>query len=330
MISNNEQLTEAREALEAAEAGLAALKARIWQPNPELFRAMADAPTRLIRQLRAQIDEYTGVLFASDTADFWIELEGPRVRLGTTSFAEISRTIEATRQGVLRLAEHIFSGIQRHTGRPLESLRQLCNLSPVALQPGSVRVGLQLANPANTQLWDSNESNAVSKAVEVLMKTLEWSASEENPLEDKNLPQSPDLRRLALQAVFGIAPRPSSNITSVRFVGRRVPAGAGFELTVKSRDRVRAAISTSTLDQFEEHEGVIRELDLDGPSFTLRERANGQPPLKCNYDGGQLEGLVKENIDKRVLLHGKRLYQDGLPKELFVENLFPVLPEKSQ
>jgi hypothetical protein len=50
-------------------------------------------------------------------------------------------------------------------------------------------------------------------------------------------------------------------------------------------------------------EGVIRSIDLDAQTFTLRERPENLPDLPCEYSK-QIEEVVKEFLDCRVTLSG--------------------------
>jgi hypothetical protein len=49
--------------------------------------------------------------------------------------------------------------------------------------------------------------------------------------------------------------------------------------------------------------GIIREVDLDKRTFSLRERRDGSPPLDCEYDEIS-EDLVKHFLDEPVVITG--------------------------
>jgi hypothetical protein len=49
--------------------------------------------------------------------------------------------------------------------------------------------------------------------------------------------------------------------------------------------------------------GVIREVDLDKRTFSLRERRDGLPPLDCEYDETN-EHIIKSLLDEPVVITG--------------------------
>jgi hypothetical protein len=49
--------------------------------------------------------------------------------------------------------------------------------------------------------------------------------------------------------------------------------------------------------------GVIREVDLDQRTFSLRDRRDGLPPLDCEYDDASMH-LVKSLLDEPVVITG--------------------------
>jgi hypothetical protein len=76
MIRNDEQLTVVREQLARVESALAALRRDVLPVNPRLYEVMSESYAATIQQLRAQIDEYLGIITVPRSADFVVALEG--------------------------------------------------------------------------------------------------------------------------------------------------------------------------------------------------------------------------------------------------------------
>ena len=67
---------------------------------------------------------------------------------------------------------------------------------------------------------------------------------------------------------------------------------------------LRAQIDTYLgIESPTEVSGVIRELDLDKRTFSLRERPQELPELNCEYDE-ENEGVVKTYLDEPVIITG--------------------------
>lgn len=78
---------------------------------------------------------------------------------------------------------------------------------------------------------------------------------------------------------------------------------------VKGLERIDEAIDGTVAAQVEEHEGDLREIDLNSFSFTLR-HTNEIEQIQCTFEEGLLEA-AKEALDRRVRVTGTRLVQTG-------------------
>jgi hypothetical protein len=112
-----------------------------------------------------------------------------------------------------------------------------------------------------------------------------------------------------LNALKSFVPRPRGDVDSVDLTGRYVPQGRTIRLTKAVHSRIDQAIDRTVAAQVEEHEGDLREIDLDSFSFTLR-HTNEIEQIQCTFEEGLLEA-AKEALDRRVRVTGTRLVQPG-------------------
>jgi hypothetical protein len=120
----------------------------------------------------------------------------------------------------------------------------------------------------------------------------------------------PDHLRLLLNALKTLIPRPRGTIESVEITG---PGMSGsrppIRLTRALHARLDQAIDRVVVEQVEEHFGVVREIDLDDLSFTLR-NLEGIEQIACAFDDSLLEP-AKDALDKPVKVTGVRQVQGG-------------------
>ena len=302
MITDKEQLHQAVECLEDMYTALGSLKREVLPLNPQQFALMAEGPLDQIRQLQEQIDAYTGESLAAElTADVWLKLEGRNIKWPETPTSVLTAVLDSLRKGVQLVAEFLATG--QLTTRPTDDLKQACDLRVVAFQPGSLQVGLILPVPEDPPLPIDEEPSVAERALAEFLEVAAWAAADTDLAELDRKIVNPVERRVVLNAVKPLAPRPRGSVQSIQISGRFRPAGTPVRLTRRVHTRIDSAIDHLVSTQVETHEGDLREIDLDNHSFILRNAGQGE--LRCSFDDDILEA-AKEALDSRVQVTGSR------------------------
>ncbi|MBO0798531.1 MAG: hypothetical protein J2P31_06890 [Blastocatellia bacterium] len=305
MIENERQLNQTRNAIRDLEAALMSLKKDIYSVNPQRFFLMAEPIIEQIQDLRAKVDEYTGLASALGyETEVWLCLEGRDISLGSTPTSIFSAMIDILRRGVQTVAEYLQQGGVR--ARPTDEIKQACDLRIVGLTSGSVKVGLRL--PAASELNADNDLAAkqAMRALDIYLKTVEWVGSGEDlSLLEKEIPDK-EHRRLLLNQVSRIIPRPRGGVEVVGFSGKRL-LGRTVRLRREDRDRVREAIEKTLTEEWQIVEGTLREIDLDSRSFIIRNPSEtSETRCSISQTADDLLDIAKEALDHKVIVMGTR------------------------
>jgi hypothetical protein len=305
MIENDEQLDQTRMAITRLESALKMLKRDVLPVNPARYALMAEPAVDQIQALRNQIDEYTGVTSAvSQEADLWMKLEGPEISLGDAPTSVVTAMLDLLRRGVQTVAEFLQRGAVG--ARPTADMKHACDLRIVAWLPGSVQVGLRLPEIAGEAQQASGLHEGASQALAMYLQAASWVGSNEGPdVLEMAIPEA-EQRRLVLNQVSRIIPRPRGATVRVELSGRAVQRP--ITLQRSAQQRVRDAISHATQEDLVTVEGLLREIDLDGLSFIVRDPESVGRETRCEIrsDSDDLLGIAKEALDHAVVVRGTR------------------------
>jgi hypothetical protein len=285
MIETQAQLEQARQALVHLEGALGALRDRVHPANPPLFEAMAQDYVAGIQRLRNDIDAYLGVPeITRAAAPLWMVLNGEALDRSDISSRLLSEWLARLRKAIHRVALYLETGTVRPVGRPDQAILDATDLHVLAVQPGSIRIGLRApATYVQDDLFAVEPPPLTAlpaRAIERLLRMAVWAASgrTDPPLDD--FPDRDEAALLARQ-VATLAPTPRGSVRVVTFEGAMIPADQPIRMQVDARLRLKGL--ENLLSQVSEQTvyGVIREIDLDVRRIILRERGPGMIDLKC-------------------------------------------------
>ncbi|MBY0527592.1 MAG: hypothetical protein K2R98_29615 [Gemmataceae bacterium] len=317
MIQDDAQLERTKEALTHLERAMAALHRDRASIHPDRLALMAEPILEDLRRLRAEIDEYIGVFAAVQAeAPLWLRLRGPGIELHDAPTSVVTALIDLLRVGIQTVAEYIERGAL--SARPTALLRQSCDLRIVAWAPGSIQVGLRLPDVLPALYPEMNLENPASKALGLYLRAAAWTGSDEELAGlERDVPDS-EQRRLILNQVARLIPRPRGALEVVELSGRALPRGPA-RLRRESRIRVRSAIDRIIQEERMTEEGVLREIDLDQRTFIVRQ-LEGDREARCaiSTDADDLLAIAKDSLDYRVVVVGTR------KKDPTRRNAFPL------
>ena len=306
MIENDEQLEQTRGAIAHLEAGLVSLKRDVLPLNRARFALMAEPVVSHIRELRAQVEEYVGVTSAiSEEAEIWMRLKGPEIELGDAPTSVVTTMLELLRRGVQSVAEFLHKGMVG--ARPTSDMKHACDLRIVAWMEGSVQVGLRLPESVATSTEEVSLSEQARNALKLYLVAASWVGSDEDSSHLERAIPSAEQRRLLLNQVARLVPRPRGATDLVELSGRELPRGP-VRLHRESNARVRQAISTIVREELATAQGLLREIDLDQRSFTVRTPDGAGMETKCEIEANSddLLEIAKDALDHPVIVRGTR------------------------
>ncbi len=304
MIQNDTQLQQSRDAATSLERSLALLKKDQGIIHPDRYALMASPILEDLRQIRQSIDDYLGVTSAIQLSmPLWLKLQGPELSLDNAPSSVVTSLIDILRVGVQTVAEYLLKG--RIGARSTAKLKEACELRLAAWQPGSIQVGLQLPEPAPFLFEDMDLGKMAREALNIYLIGAAWVGSEEDVAKLASLLPDSEQRRVVLNQIGRLIPRPRGRLDSVELSGRLVVCPV--RLRRESRERVRNAITKLVHEEIVRTEGILREIDLDERTFILR-KPDADEEIRCAIpqEAADLLEIAKSVLDHRVAVAGTR------------------------
>ena len=303
MITNDEQLNQAVERLGSMYRAMAALRAEVLPVNARQFALMAEGPVDEIRRLQAQIDAYTGREAAEEyDADVWLRLYGRDIEWPEVPTSVLTAALDAFRKGVQMVAQLISS--DQVMTRPRRELRRACDMRVVAFRPGSLRVGLRLPDEPEVEFAASREKSLGHQALVTYLNVAAWVSSEGDLPDPVQQIEHAQKRRLLLNALKPLVPRPRGDVEGVEISSRLIPDGRTIRLTRAVYHRLVQALDRPAAEEVETYVGHLREIDLDHRTFTLRD-VNEVSTIRCTFQDDLLE-TARGALGRWVRVSGSR------------------------
>lgn len=316
MIQNDEQLNQTRAAISDLESALASLKRDVLPVNKARFALMAEPVVNQIRELRCKVEDYVGITSAvSQEADLWMRLEGPEIELGDAPTSVVTAMLDILRVGIQSVAEFLQRGVVG--ARPTASLKDACDLRIVGWMPGSVQVGLRLPEMTSLPSGGDNLHERAQQALSLYLEAGAWVASEDDATELERAIPDAEQRRLLLNQIARLVPRPRGATQEVEISGRGLIRGP-IRLHRSARERVRNALSHTVQEDLMSVQGLLREIDLDERSFKVREPLIAGKETRCQIAGeaDDLLEIAKAALDHAVIVRGTQR-KDTMRRQAF-------------
>ena len=308
MIQTDLELQQAVEQLQRMYVALASMHRDIFPRNPQKFALFAEGPQDEIAKLQADIDEYTGrSALAELDADLWLRLQGPGLAWPHAPISVLTAYLDNLRKGVQTVVEFNQSG--NLTTPPSKELKRNCDLQVSTLMAGSLCVGIRLPDGVQWELTESREPHPVRAALQQYLAVAEWIASDAEPERLQDLVSDPQKRRVLLNAIKPFLPRPRGDVESLEISGKLLAGRPLVRLTRQSQQRINTVIDQLAAERVETHSGDLREIDLDGRSFMLR-NAEDVHEVRCLFEEDLME-TAKLALDRRVQVTGSRRVEPG-------------------
>lgn len=310
MIDNQASLQQAMGQLSQLYLALTDLRDTVLPKSRQRFDLMAGGILADIRQLEQEVAVFTGRADAEEDApDIWIRVSGgPELSGAEAPTSVLAYFTETFRKGVQMAAEYLQAGMV--SSRPTQALKRACDFRIVALQPGSIRVGLSLPQQAEPgEMEEVVPRELVTRALDEYLVVADWVASTRTEEEMARTTEDTELLSILLREVSRMAPPPRGEVDAVEFRGRAVPK-AELRLTRGSYDRARKALDRTMAWMPMKLVGDLREIDLDKRTFTLRNLEGGGQEVPCRV-GVPILPLAIAALDHRVEVRGAQALKAG-------------------
>lgn len=320
MTQTRDHVRILREQMTRIEDALLSVREDVHPSSPARFQMMAEAYVDQLSELRAQYEELLGVRAIEEAgADFVVGIEGNGISLGNARLSTITQVLDRVRVGIQRVLHSRESEPVASSGRKPKWVELLSDMAIQRLAPGSVRVHL-MERPDAT-LYDDEQRRQLRETIQLIVQTAEWSTK-----AVETAPASGSDWKVLLSVLQSIAPAKRGPIASISLGGRL--AGTRNEVVIgrAARERIEAELkSLAEAEEQAEAFGVVREIDLDKRTFSLRQRG-GEPDIACEYIE-DLEASVKAALDQPVIVAGTLRRKQPTQLQMTVEVIQVVLDE---
>jgi hypothetical protein len=240
MIRTHEGLAQALEAMGDMCRALVSVREDILPVNPRNFAVYASGFVDEIRKLQEQIDEFSGRVAAEEHgSDVWLRVVGPPQDLAEVPMGLVTALLGAFREAVQAVTG--FASAGQHATRPDGALERASDFRITAFRLVGPCVGMRI--PDDLDGCDSQDQSLVRQALGRLLEVADWAGSDA-PAEDlESLCPDPRERRVILDALKPLVPRPGGDIERLEVSGRAAPRGRTISLTRASHPRIDQAIA---------------------------------------------------------------------------------------
>jgi hypothetical protein len=152
-----------------------------------------------------------------------MKLEGKEIEPGDAPTSVVTKMLDVLRVGVQAVAEFLSRGAMGI--RPTAQIKAACDLRITSWVPDSVKVGLRL--PEVDASLSPEIRDEAERALRLYLQTATWVASQDDSALLETEVPNPTERRLLLNQVERLVPRPNGGIEYVELFGRKMPRGAG-------------------------------------------------------------------------------------------------------
>ena len=287
------------------------------------LEAVAATQYQEILRLRAELDAAMG--FVEQPCDLMVALRGPTIGLGVAPASVVAGFLTKMRGATQTVTAYLDTGSLSGRTRSAQSLTQPTDFEFVGVTSGSIQLKLNL--PQTRTLFPEHERGTVERGLRLMMKTVEWTGSYERVEDLISTVEDERLTRLLLSQVQLFAPSPQGEVLKVEFSGRLADPAGSYVLSHKSTARIRDAFRYA----FEKavratEEGKLRSVDVDSGVFSLRQRPDDLPDLRCIIPRENMPQAIELLVDDaRVWVTGELEHDKrGRPSSLRVEEIYEV------
>lgn len=285
--------------------------------------AIAEVQYQEILRLRAELDSALG--FLEQPCDLMVSLSGPTIGQGAAPASAIAGFFTNMRAAMQAVSVYLETGLLSGRGRLPQHITQPTDFQFAGAASGSIRLKLNLPEPKT--LFPEFERENTERGLKLILHTVEWTASSKGIEDLLREVDDERLTRLLLSQVQRVAPTVNGAVLSMEFSGRLTDPDQIYVLSRRSSARIRDAFKSA----FEEsvsvvEEGKLRSVDIDSGAFTLRQRPDDQPDLRCIIPREILSQAIDFLLDDATVAVSGELDYDkrGRATSLRVEEIYEV------
>jgi hypothetical protein len=149
-------------------------------------------------------------------------------------FSTLSPMLTGHRNWLMRCRLRIQEGVADPSYGALGTARELgraCDMHVVAFRPGSLRVGLRLPEQPEVEFTASREKSLGHQALVTYLDVATWVSSEGDLPDPAQQIEDAQERRLLLNTLKPLVPRPRGDVEGVEISSRLIPDGRTIRLT---------------------------------------------------------------------------------------------------
>lgn len=230
---------------------------------------------------------------------------------GTVPASVIRQVVDGATTALKKIAGQVFHAAHAQ-GRKANIIRQFYDLPMQGIAYNSFEIAFRLPDRKQLNLGAGEFPEELGSEFDEIGKQLEQALSwaiDAKPEEDNEL-----LHIDLLEALEKLVPPQTGIVKSVELRGRIFRAHhACYQLTRDTSKRVRRALGKARVSQerISKVSGLVRELDKDDMSFTLRETDDSKDHV-CRFPQEFFDDVLEVfNTDQRVTISGRENIKNG-------------------
>ena len=291
--------------------------------SPEVLDAIAAVQYQEILRLRTELDTALG--FVEQQSDLMVSLRGDTIGLGVAPASVIAGFLANIRAALQTVTAYLTTGELSGRKRLPQSVTHPSDFQFVGATSGSIKLKLNLPEPQT--LFPEYEREPAERGLRLMLQAVEWTASTKGVEELINKVEDERLTRLLLSQVQRVAPSPRGAVLRMEFSGRLVDPVKSYVLSRKSNARIRDAFESASVEPVSVIEvGKLRSVDVDSGIFSLRQRPDDQPDLRCTIPREIMTQAVEFLVeDATVAITGDLEYDKRQrPNSLRVREIYEI------
>lgn len=230
---------------------------------------------------------------------------------GTVPASVIRQVVDGATTALKKIAGQVFQAAGAQ-GRKANVIRQFYDLPMQGVAYNSFEIAFRLPDRKQLNLGADEAPEELGSEFDEIGKQLEQALSW--AINAKSEEDSEPLDINLLEALEKLVPPQTGIVKSVELRGRIFHAGhARYQLTRETSKRVRRALGKARVSQerITIVSGLVRELDKDDLSFTLRETDDSKDHV-CRFPQEFFDDVLEVfNTDQRVTISGRENIKNG-------------------
>ncbi|GEM_PF-6446298 len=309
MINNYKEKLYIESQISKLDKILISLKDDLLPHREEQYKVMAEVYVRKIRELREEIDEYTGMeILNIKRNDINIHIEGPYIDFGSAPISIISNFLNNFRKAL----QNFYTTLNdiAYKNRIPKQISELTDLQLQQFSPGSINLSLSLPEKQMNFL----EGTSIDSVIKTYFDIANWLITDNNRYVKGIKEEKFEKLLICMLRTFP----DDKYINKITYSGNLTSSYEKIVINSATKKKAIEKIGkTNNENEITSVIGSIREIDLDKFTFVVRNIENSdRQELRCKITSEVIED-IRCYLDSKVSING--FLKDNVLDVKFIE-----------